>query len=86
MLGIAKNHLRYESLCRAFKDLQSRFQNLPWLPTLLFGNSDWREVLILSLHYAWSAVLGEYVIDQDRPSSPPCVLLPGWDGAWYLFS
>lgn len=29
---------------------------------------------------------GEYVIDQDRPSSPHCVLLPGWDGAWDLFS
>lgn len=32
VLGIAKNHLRYESLCRAFKDLQSRFQNLLGYP------------------------------------------------------
>lgn len=68
VLGIAKNHLRYESLYRAFKNLQSRFQNLPWLPTLLFGNSDRQGVLIRSLRYAWSAVLGDILSIRTAPA------------------
>lgn len=58
LLGIAKRHLGFVRLYRVFKDLQRRFQNFPWLPTLLFGNPDRQEVLVCSLNCAWSAVLG----------------------------
>lgn len=63
-----KKIISYESLYEAFKDLQSRFQSLPWLPTILFGNSYRQEVLICSLHYARSAVLGDALSIRTTPA------------------
>lgn len=67
--GIAKNHLQYVRVYQVFKDLQRRLQNLPCLPTLLFGNSDSQEIFISTLKCACNAASRDRLVMGTTP--PP---------------